>query len=319
MDRLKAIETFVIAAEAKSFSDAASRLRISRGLVGRRIAQLEDHLKLRLFNRTTRELSLTPEGRRYFNSCARIINLLLEEEEALSSLQSGTEGELKILAAGSFGRSQLLPALAEFRNLYPGLQIEVELSPVPPTAIQLVERGFDLGIRIYPPPANSRIIMKKICSFDWIVCASTDYLREKRLPQHPADFAEHSIVIARGHEQWNLARRGKAYTSEPEPSIRVSSSAMRPAVLAGLGIGFLPIYTIDEDILAGRIIPLLPGYSDPTGRVVAVYPQAKMSAAKVSLFTNFLAKRCAKKFEASGLSSLQPRGISANPRSAPRL
>lgn len=304
MDRLKAIETFVVSGKAKSFAEAASHLRISRALVGRRISQLEQHLKIRLFNRTTRELSLTAEGRRYMEACTRLLAQFSEEEEALATMQAAPIGELRILAAGSFGRTQLLPVVAEFIKLYPDLEIEVELSPTPPTAIQLVERGFDIGIRIYPPPPNSRAIMKKICSFDWIACASVAYLEANGDPKDPDDLQNHAVIVARGHEQWNFMRRGKPYPLVPKPGIRVSSGAVKPAILAGLGIGLQPIYAVEDEIRAARIRPVLPGCSDPSGTVVAVYPHAKMLSAKVRLFTNFLATKANRRFEASGLASL---------------
>jgi DNA-binding transcriptional LysR family regulator len=304
MDRLKAIETFVVSGKAKSFADAASQLRIPRALVGRRIAQLEQYLKVRLFNRTTRELSLTPEGRHYLEACTRLLAQFFEEEELLSTMQASPIGELRVLAAGSFGRTQLLTVVAEFMKLYPTLEIEVELSPTPPTAIQLVQRGFDIGVRIYPPPANSRAIMKKVCNFDWIACASTAYLKSRGEPKSPADLEEHAIIIARGHEQWNFTRRGKPHPIAPKPSIRVSSGAVKPAILADLGIGLQPIYAIEDELRDDRIRPVLSNYSDPSGTVVAVYPHAKMLSAKVRLFTDFLAKKSGKRFEASSLPAL---------------
>jgi DNA-binding transcriptional LysR family regulator len=307
MDRLKSIETFVVAAKAKSFADAAARLRITRALVGRRIAQLEEHLKVRLFNRTTRELSLTPEGRKYLNTCEGVIEQLLEAEESLLGSSSALVGEFKILAAGSFGRSQLIPAIAAFVKTYPDLKIELELASTSLTAIQLVERGFDLGIRIYPPPPTSRFIMKKICNFDWILCASADYMGSREPMRQLKDLARHSLIVARSHEKWKLTRRGRASIVTPDPYVKVSSEAVRPAVLAGLGIGLQPLYLVAEDIRSGRIVPVLNQYSDPTGRIYAVYPHAKRQSAKVRLFTDFLAKSTDRRFELSALATYTAR------------
>jgi DNA-binding transcriptional LysR family regulator len=306
MDRLKAIETFKIVGKAKSFAEAASQLNVTRAIVGRRIAQLESHLKVRLFDRTTRELKLTSEGRQYLEACGRILRLLLEEEEALRISKSAPIGEFKILSAGSFGRAQLMKVVTEFMKMYPAVRIEVELTQTPPTPLQLVERGFDIGIRIYAPPPNSRIVMRKVCNYDWIACATPEYLTTKTAPLVPRDLDEHTVIVARGHEQWNLNRRGKIHSFAPNPAIMVSSEAVRPTILAHAGIGLQPLYAVEEDIRMGRIVPLIPGYSDPSGQIFAVYPHARVRSAKVRLFTNFLVKTSGKRFESAALTSLKP-------------
>jgi DNA-binding transcriptional LysR family regulator len=297
MDRLKSIETFVVAAKAKSFAQAAAQLRVTRAMVGRRIAQLEDHLKVRLFNRTTRELSLTMAGRRYLESCDRTLNQLQEDEAALAASQSEPVGEMRIMAARSFGRTQLIPAVADFLAEYPDLKIEVELSATSPTAIQLVEHGFDMGVRIYPPPTQSRAIMRKIADFDWILCAAPGYLAKAGTPRGLDDLADHATIVARRHDRWTLSRRGRTFKVTPKPRLKVNTEGVQPAVAAGLGIGFQPVYAIEEDLKAGRIVPVLPDYTDPTGHIVAVFPHAQTLSAKVRLFTGFLVKRAGKRFK----------------------
>jgi DNA-binding transcriptional LysR family regulator len=295
MDRLTAMETFVVAAKAKSFAQAAAQLRLTRAMVGKRIAQLEEHLKARLFNRTTRELSLTPAGRHYLDICDRLIGQLAEEEGTLASLQSEPVGEFRILVVRSFGRTHVVPAAAEFLQLYPDLRMEVELSATSPTALQLVETGFDMGIRVYPPPSRSRMIVKKIADFDWVLCASPGYLAAVGTPQSLDDLQSHSTIGALRHDRWSLSRRGRVHSVATRPRLNVSSEGVRPAALAGLGIALQPLYLVEDDLKAGNLVPVLPDYADP-GQIVAVYPHAKMLPAKVRLFTNFLVKRVRNRF-----------------------
>lgn len=287
------METFVVAAKAKSFAQAAARLRLTRAMVGKRVAQLEEHLKVRLLNRTTRELSLTPAGRRYLEVCERLLSQLTEEGGSLSSLQSEPVGEFRILAVRSFGRTHVVPATADFLQLYPDLRVEVELSATSPTALQLVENGFDMGIRVYPPPAQSRMIVKKIADFDWVLCA---YLAAAGTPRSLEDLKDHSTIGGGRHDRWTLSRRGHTHNVATRPRLKVSSEGVRPAVLAGLGIALQPLYLIEDDLRQGDLVPVLPEYSDPHGQIVAVYPHAKMLPAKVRLFTSFLAKRVRNRF-----------------------
>jgi DNA-binding transcriptional LysR family regulator len=297
MDRLTAMETFVVAAKAKSFAQAAAQLRLTRAMVGKRIAQLEEHLKARLFNRTTRELSLTPAGRRYLEVCDRLIGQLTEEEGSLSSLQSEPVGEFRVLVVRSFGRTHVVSAAAEFLQLYPDLRMEVELSATSPTALQLVETGFDMGIRVYPPPAQSRMIAKKIADFDWVLCAAPRYLAAAGTPQSIDDLKNHSTIGALRHDHWSLSRRGRVHNVTTRPRLNVSSEGVRPAVLVGLGIALQPLYLIEDDLKSGDLVPVLPDYTDPSGEITVVYPHAKMLPAKVRLFTNFLVKRVRNRFQ----------------------
>jgi len=295
MDRFKAIESFVMVAKARSFSGAAGHLGVSKAIVSKRIAQLEDHLSVRLFHRTTRQFSLTAAGNEYLDLCSRVLTELTEEEAALTRLQSEPRGLLRIVSAKSFGTMHMASALAEFLKLYPDMRIEMELSTSSPTSVQLAEHGFEMGIRIIPAPADSRTIARKLADFHWVLCAAPNYLERHGVPEALADLADHRCLLnprLTAQNVWHFQHGGRRQSVKMTPALTITGvNALRAATLAGAGIALLPTYCVAEDIQRKALLPVLPTYRGDRGTVTAVYPHAKLMSAKVKLLTRFLASR----------------------------
>jgi DNA-binding transcriptional LysR family regulator len=190
MDRLKTIETFIATAKAGSFSAAARNLRQSRGLVSRQIADLESHLGVRLFMRTTRAISITGAGQNYLDVCTRAVQSLHEAELDIANLQEELRGTLRIVSVRSFGVRHLAAAVADFSKLNPQLDIEMELAPGVRTGLQLARSAFDIGIAI-APAKGAATVPKKIAEFDWVVCAGRDYIK-----QHGKQHGAHSTSVS---------------------------------------------------------------------------------------------------------------------------
>jgi DNA-binding transcriptional LysR family regulator len=295
MDRFKAIESFVMVAKARSFSGAAGHLGVSKAIVSKRIAQLEEHLSVRLFHRTTRQFSLTAAGNEYLDLCSRVMNELSEEEAALSRLQSEPRGLLRIVSAKSFGTMHMAAALADFLKLYPDLRIEMELSTSSPTSVHLAEHGFEMGIRIIPAPADSRTIARKLSDFHWVLCAAPAYLREHGVPQTLAELANHRCLLnprLTAQNVWHFQHAGQRNSHKVTPALTITSvDALRNATLGGAGIALLPTYCVADDIAGKTLLAVLPTYTAERGTIIAVYPHAKLMSAKVKLLTRFLANR----------------------------
>ena len=294
MDRFKAIETFIAAARAENFAAAGRRLRLSRAMVSRQISELESHLGARLFNRTTRDVSLTFAGRRYLAVCSQFLSYLASEEAQIADLKTNLHGVLRFVSARSFGEIHMARAIAEFREHNPELVIEMELAAGTKTPIQLHQNGFDLGICI-SHPANPATVPTKIAAFEWLLCASPKYL-DKHAPITTLNhIASHDALInpiQTTHGAWLFNDGVDAVSVKLKVAIAITNYlALRKIVIGGAGLCILPSFCIREDLKNGRLVHVLPQYASSHGEVTAVYPHYEHVPAKVRKFTKFLRSR----------------------------
>jgi DNA-binding transcriptional LysR family regulator len=302
MDRLKTIETFLATARADSFSAAARDLRQSRALVSRQIADLEGHLGVRLFSRTTREVSLTVAGQQYLEACSRFMQNLHETEAELANLQRELRGILRIISVRSFGHHHLALAIADFARLHPQLRLEMELAPGTKTSLQLSKSGFDIGIGIAAAKSVAAV-PRQIAEFDWVICAGRDYLSRHGTPATLADLRQHTCMVNQRHTPtglWILRRNGKSERVRVDARIAITNFwSLREAVLAGTGIAVLPSFCIIDDVRAGAVTPLLTDFSFERSVIRAYYPHFKSVPHKVKLFADFLRARFNGRFDLS--------------------
>lgn len=294
MDKLSAIKSFVEAATNLSFTAAARRLNIQRGKVSRDISDLEQQLGIRLFNRTTREVSLTEAGTRYLQTCQHVLGTLRTEEARLVDVNTQNEGMLRILSVRSFGERHLAQAVAAFRVANPGIRISLELAPGTKTPLQLHEGGFDLGVCIAPVRSASAVV-RKVASFNWILCASPSFAntmgRNVRLEDIPAFPA---IINPRLMQNGicNFVRGSRTYSAQLNVEISITNYwAIRDVLLTGFGLSILPSFCIKDDIEAGRLVRLLHDYSLGEDQVSAVYPHSQHIPLKARRFTDFIRRR----------------------------
>jgi DNA-binding transcriptional LysR family regulator len=292
MDRFDEINAFAAVADARSFTQGARRLGVSSAQVSKLVARLENRLGARLLNRTTRDVSLTDTGRAYLERAKS----LMEDFETLEGSvrdQSGPKGLLKISAPVSFGANQLTPALLDFAAAYPEVSLDVSSTD---RMVNLVEEGFDVGVRIGQLP-DSSVIARKLAAVRLVTCASPDYLQAAGAPATPQDLVRHEAILdnnMRDPTAWTYGADGETFDIRVHGRLRFGGAdACVAAARRGLGITLTPAFAAAEDLRAGRLTPLLCAYEAQLIHVHAVYPHARHLAAKVRVFVDFLAQRYA--------------------------
>ena len=283
---------FAAVADARSFTQAARRLGVSGAQVSKLVARLEDRLGARLLNRTTRDVSLTDTGRAYLERA----RALLDEFETLEGSvrdESGPRGLLRISAPVAFGRTQLDPAMLDFAQAYPEVQLEVFYAD---RMVNLVDEGFDVGVRI-GQLSDSSLIARRLAPVRMVTCASPAYLQAHGTPLTPADLGAHEAIIdlnPRDPYVWSFGAQGECMEARVHGRLRFASAeACLAAAEHGFGIARAPAFVAVERLREGVLTPFLCNFEPETIHVHAVYPHAKHLAAKVRAFVDFLAKRFA--------------------------
>jgi DNA-binding transcriptional LysR family regulator len=293
MDRFTSMEVFARVAEVKGFSEAARRLGQSKSSVSKHVSALENHLGVRLLNRTTRRLSLTEAGVAYYDWCRRIAADMEAAEESVTRLHAEPRGNLKVNAPMSFGWQHLAPAIPGFLDRYPHVTVEMSLDD---RFVDLIEEGFDLAVRI-TRLADSSLIARRIASARRIICASPDYLAEHGVPRTPADLVQHNCLIysysPRG-DRWRFSGPDGEYTVRVSGNFWANNGdALRTAALAGLGVLPSPSFIVGEDLRAGRLKAVLGDFRTPDLPIHAVYPHQRHMTAKLRVFIDYMIERFA--------------------------
>ncbi len=291
MDPLDGVSVFTAVVDARSFSGAARDLRRSKAAVSTQIQRLEDRLGVRLLNRTTRKISLTDEGRAYYEHCRRIMAEAKEAEEALHSRTSEPRGLLRVNAPMSFGVLHLGAAVAEFMDQHPELEIQLVLND---RQVDLVEDGFDMAIRIARLP-DSSLIARRLAPCRRVVIASPSYWDRHGRPTHPDELLNHEALIYD-----YLAEPGVWPFKGPEGPFDVTVSGrlranngevLLAAARAGLGIDYSPTFFCCDDLIDGSLEPVLGDFEADPISVYAVYPHRRHLTTRVRTFVDFLSDR----------------------------
>jgi DNA-binding transcriptional LysR family regulator len=304
MDRFAAVVSFARVVELGNFSRAAERLGLSTSAVSRQVAELEQHLDVRLLNRTTRRLSLTEAGQAYYERC---VQLLADLDEADASVRPATivpKGQLRLTCGVTFGERYLAPAIADFSAAHPQLTFDLDLSD---RAVDLVEEGFDLALRIGSLGAQA-MVARRIGWTQLICCASPDYLRRRGAPQTPEELLQHDCLAytyVASPNAWTFETPdGERRTVRIPTRHRANSGRMLTSLAAaGMGIALEPDFIVAPEVRSGELVPVLTGFPSPRSPIAAVYPSRRHLSAKVRAFVDYLVKR----FAASQEWSLQPR------------
>ncbi|MDP2332850.1 MAG: LysR family transcriptional regulator [Reyranella sp.] len=289
MDRLHELEVFVAVADAGSFAKAGARLRLSPPAVTRAISALEDRLGARVFNRTTRSLTITDVGQRFLESARRVlVDLDTAEKEAVGETAM-PQGHLTITASVTFGRSVLAPVVCGFLSQHPRLTASVILLD---RILNLVEDGIDVAVRIGPLP-DSNLIAKRIGAVHRILVASPDYLARRGTPASPAELKLHSVIAFTGlmpNREWrfNNEQTPNSVTISPTFEINDAAAAIGAAEM-GHGITIALSYMVRDQIREGKLTTILDHYTPPPRPVHLVYSQARLVAPKIRAFVDFAA------------------------------
>ena len=292
MDRLEAYRVFSQVVELGSFSKAAEHLGLSATAASRHVAELETHLQTRLLNRTTRRISLTETGRSFYERCVQLLADLDEAEQEASRAAVVPRGTIKLTAAVNFGVRHLAPAIADFLAAHGEVRFDVSLSD---RIVDLVEEGFDLGIRI-GGSGSEHIVARKLGETRLVPCAAPAYLAARGAPQSPDDLERHNCFTYEYVTPKNLWRFRDPAGGERAVRVRGSLHSNNGDLLAeaaarGAGIVFEPAFIVGPDVRAGRLVPLLQDYVPAPVPIYAVYPSRKHLSAKIRLFVDFLIAR----------------------------
>lgn len=288
MDKLTGMKVFVSVARAGSFVGGANEMSISRAMATKHIGQLESYLAARLFNRTTRSLSLTDVGGSYLQRCQAVLAEIEEMEGAVTQLHTNPRGKLKISAPNVIGSLYVAPAIAEFLNLHKDLSVNLMLQS---SFGDLVDEGVDIAIA-FGDLKDTSLVAKKIASSPLVVCGSSGYFSANGIPLVPEDLAQHSCLV-----NHSLPPRNKWIFKGPDGRMEVSVSGrmeanaadpIRIAAKKDLGLVMLPEYIVARDIEKGHLRAILQDYACEPMEVHAVYPHRKYVSAKVRTFLVFL-------------------------------
>lgn len=289
MDRLRAMEVFAQVAEARSFSAAAQTLGLSNTAVSKHVMMLEESLGVRLLNRTTRRVNLTEVGRAYLTRAREILADVDELEISAADLHASPRGLLRINAPVSFGSLHIAPAVSDFLEIYPDLNVDLSITD---RFVDVIEDRLDVAIRGRTTPEDSSLIGKKIAPERFVLCASPAYLAERGAPRHPDDLTMHACFAYAQTETWRFTRDGTEVAIPVNGRFTSNNGeALRAAVRHGQGIALLPTFLVGDDLQSGRLMPLLPDCRIAEAGLYAIYPHRRLLSAKVRVFIDFLIAR----------------------------
>lgn len=282
---------FALLARRESFTATARELGVSTSAVSRRLARLEDRLGVRLLNRTTRRVSLTGEGDAYLLAATRILAEIEAIEEEIAASRKSPRGLMRINGTFGFGRAHLAPAISEFVSAYPELEVQLHLTDAP---LNLVEEGFDLGVRFGSPP-TSRLVRRRLLRNRRMLCACPAYLERRGVPERLADLRNHNCIILRqehdSYETWRFGGEEDSMSMKVRGDLSTNDGEIALGwVLDGHGIMLRSEWDIARHVRDGRLNIVLPQHMQPA-HIFAVYPERHNLSAKVRLFIDFLSRR----------------------------
>ena len=290
MDRASEMLIFVHCVEDGSFSAAARALDMTPSAISKQIRRLEDRLGARLFNRTTRRISLTEVGRDYYDRCSHIMREIEEAEEAVSSLQDKVRGTLRVTGTAAFSRREVIPRLGRFLESNPELNMEFELTD---RRVDLVDEGIDAAIMLQEQVEDPSLVARKIAVNRRIIVASPEYLRRHGEPRTPEELLQHNCLTL-----YNVARFNDWEFEHEDGSPRVihvngnfhsnTASALFEAAVAGLGLARLSTWLVAPYIRSGELVQILPEYTQESSAYYVLFPQGRHLSRKVRAFVDFL-------------------------------
>lgn len=291
-DRLNGMRVFAQVVEAKSFSAAADKLGMSKSLASRHVSALERSLSVKLLNRSTRKLGLTEAGTLFYEHCARIVQEAELAEQRLTQTQSEPAGLVKVTAVPAFAIRHVLPALTDFYQKYPKIQVKLFCSN---RALDLHDEGFDLGIRVSFAPAP-HLVARNLAVNRSVLCASPAYLKRHGVPRRIEDLRKHQCVLFPALAPkgvWTFRRDRRKYPVHVGGVFETDEmDAVRAAVVAGLGISPLPVYMVADALRQGQLIPMLRKFEIvPESAIYLVYLPNRTLSSRVRALIDFLAER----------------------------
>lgn len=289
MDYLAALRAFVAVVDAGSFARAAERMDVSRPIVTTRIAQLERHLAARLLTRTTRRLALTDDGRAFYARALRILDEVAEAQDAIGGGLAPARGRLRAAMPAAFAHQVLVPALPRLLARHPELTLELVLHEGAP---DLVREGLDCAVRA-AQVREGDLVVRRIGTARLVTVAAPAYLARRGAPAEPVALEAHDCIACLHADTgqplpWTFDQAGDAIVVAPRYRLALTSmEGAAAAAVAGLGVAHVFSSIAHAPVVAGRLVPLLTGWTPPGPPVSVVYPGSRYLSAKVRAFADF--------------------------------
>ncbi len=289
MDKLNAISVFCKVIETQSFTQAANQQNISVAMASKLVSQLEEHLKTRLLQRTTRKIVPTEAGMLYYQRCQAILLDLSEADSSISNMATSLQGNLLISVPRDFGLLYISPNLPKFIELHPNLHVEIEFED---KRVDLVAEGYDLALRI-GYMQDSSLVARKISSSHMHFVASPSYLEARGTPLTPDDLEYHQGLLYKSslnqvHWQSTKANQIQRYKIQSKV-VSNNGMALLEMTKAGLGISNSPSFFVKDALASGELVEILSEYKQKPLDIYVVYPNRRHLPAKVRAFIEFLA------------------------------
>lgn len=286
---LASMALFAQVVQARSFSEAAQQAGLAKSAVSKRIARLEERLGVRLLLRTTRKLSLTPEGLRFYEHCAQLVSAADAAEASVSSASRLARGRLSVNAPVTFAQMYLGPPLASFLQRYPEIELDVSTDN---RVIDVVEGGFDVVIRI-SRLTESSLVTRRLAEDRLVLCAAPSYLARHGEPQSPDELLRHNCLhyalVPRGGE-WRFRGGDGPYEVPTGGNFSTTDgSLLREVAAAGLGLVVLPSFMVSRELADGRLKVVLPGHRRGRIGLYAVLATRRQLPLRTRLFIEHLA------------------------------
>ncbi len=290
LDRLTGLIAFARAASLGSYTAAARDLSVSPSAISKSVQRLEQHFDLKLFSRTTRSLTLTPEGRDLYERALRILREVEDIDQAAVASRAEPSGTLKVTASPPIGLNILAPAIPRFRERYPKLNIDLRLGD---HLADIIEQGIDVAVRV-GDLVDSRLISKTLAPHRIAAFASPAYLARRGTPLQLSDLEQHDCVNFRYQSsglalRWPFSVDGQVTEVVPSAGIVIDfSDAVAAVVAAGGGIGISPTYVAAPYVRRGELMPLFPEYAVDRSSITALWPESRRGSPNVKAFVGFL-------------------------------
>ncbi len=289
MDNINGMLAFVRAAECQSFTAAGERLGISASAVGKSVARLEARLNVRLFNRSTRRISLTDEGQLFFERCQEIVLQIEEAEHELSRLSSVPRGKLRV-SLPAIGYRMLLPHLSEFVQRYPEVELELDFSD---RMVDIIAEGIDVAMRS-GELTDSEMMSRNLGPFRFVIVGSPDYFSRYAKPKVPEDLQQHLCLRYRfpkngQFQHWDF---NNDYSGPLPSSLSFNNlEGLLQASLRGIGVTYAPEFIVKEYLASGELISVLEDYLDDAGKFSVVWPSSRHLLPKIRVFIDFISEK----------------------------
>ena len=288
---LNAVRLLARVAETRSFTRAAGDLGLTQSGLSRAISRLESELGVRLLQRNTRTVSLTPDGQMLYERCAPLLAELAETEKLMLDRRSSPSGLLKISTPSLFGRKVVMPVIGELTLLYPDLRIEAVMTD---RLVDIVEEGFDALLRT-GEIQDQRLIARALPPLRWVTVAAPSYLARFGTPQSIKELKDHNCITVRNLRNgrlvdWQFMHDGKVQNVAVEGRLIFDiGDAMVDAALGGFGIAQVMDFAVRDDLAAGRLVPILQAFAGRSRAISLVYPPSRQYSPKLMAFADALA------------------------------